>query len=968
MFRLDIERGELLRGSVALPLRPKTLAVLRYLLERAGAVVGQEELREAVWGKRHGNAHGPKQCIRELRVALGDTTDTPRFIETVGRYGYRLVGDIAVVGNEPPARSSTVALPAALGPTCVGRDRELGELAAGLTRAQRGSRSIHFVAGETGAGKTTLVDSFIAGLARRHDVWIAQGQCVPHHGPREPYEPLLDMAVRLAEAPVGARFVQLIRNHAPTWLTQLPTVFGAREVIEKRAELTGTGPERMTRELTDVIERLTQHSPGIIVLEDLQWADASTLGWICAWALRRAPARLMVLATYRSDEAAGDGGALATTLRELNRVTGFRQLELAGLSTDAVTQYLDARFPRHVFPPALGAALAQRTEGHPIFLTALLDEWLARGDLRREDGSWSLRSGVAALAATIPASARVLIDHQIARLTRAERQLLEAASAAGQEFSAAALGQSLAETEAIEQQCEDLARRELFIRRLGSVVWPDETAAASYAFRHALYQQAIYEQLPLATRNGLHRRIGLRLEAAYGARVNEIAASLADHFEHASDRLRAALFRRQAGETALQRRAADEAAEQFGHALNLLSICPEGRARSEEELLTALDLGLSLMVGKGLAAPGVAPAYGKARELAVELADKARLMRALRGLWVYGNAIGDVANMEKIAAELEATLGTVTDAGLTMWTHNIVGRTRLATGEFLRAVPHIEAVATLYDPGRHADLAARFDTDPGLTCHMYAAITRQLLGFTEAAERHFDSGMTIARSLLQPFGTAMILWSGALVARERGDVAAVRERALEMLALCDRAHLDYWRPEGQVLAGWVAVAQGDETGLDQIRSGLPAGRDARSTNASYLLALLADACGKCSRPAEGRVTIVDALDRVETTGARWYEAELFRLKGVLSLQAKGAGNNRNRQSEAIGDLRRALAIAQRQQAKHLELRAAMSLVQALRALGEPADARELLGQVCAWFEANDRSLALVEDARRLMWG
>jgi DNA-binding winged helix-turn-helix (wHTH) protein len=160
-IQLDVSTGSVRRGSDVVALRAKTLAVLQHLMERAGSIVGREELREKVWGKRHGNVDGPKQCVREIRAALHDVTKPPRFIETVGRRGYRFIGDLEVVGAEKNQDSPGLIPSATVRPTCVGREQELDGLANWLARARRGGRAICFLAGEPRAGKTTL---FVLGM------------------------------------------------------------------------------------------------------------------------------------------------------------------------------------------------------------------------------------------------------------------------------------------------------------------------------------------------------------------------------------------------------------------------------------------------------------------------------------------------------------------------------------------------------------------------------------------------------------------------------------------------------------------------------------------------------------------------------------------------------------------------------------------------------------------------------------
>ena len=193
-YRLEIASGTLWRDEKSFKLRAKTLAVLGYIVAHSGTVISREQLYRALWMNKAGSENGPKQCIRELRLLLEDTVDSPRFTETGGRQGYRFIGNIAVFGE-----SGSAATDAAQRPLCVGREPELAALAEGFDAARRSARSICIVGGEPGAGKTRLVDSFIARLPDQADQWIARGQCLPLHGQHEPYGPLLEALRSLIE-------------------------------------------------------------------------------------------------------------------------------------------------------------------------------------------------------------------------------------------------------------------------------------------------------------------------------------------------------------------------------------------------------------------------------------------------------------------------------------------------------------------------------------------------------------------------------------------------------------------------------------------------------------------------------------------------------------------------------------------------------------------------------------------------
>jgi DNA-binding winged helix-turn-helix (wHTH) protein len=434
-FRFDVSSGTLWQGSRLVPMRARTAAVLRHLLERRGDVVSREELRQVVWGKRHGSEHGPKQCVRELRALFSDSAAAPRFIETVGQSGYRLIGDVDVIAGVGRSDEETSA-PLALGePLCVGREADLQVLDSCLTAARRGERPVLFIAGEPGIGKTTLIDAFVARLAGRRDLWLARGQCVPHDGPGEPYGPLLSAAEQLATGTMRTLFIDLVRRVAPRLVAQLPTVFDRREALEKQVEVAGGGSEQTLRQFLHLFEQLSRQLPGVVVIEDAHWAEGSTCNWLSAWALQRSPANLLLIVSYRPGGTADRDHPARPMLAETRRAPGFRAIELSGLTTDALARYLDIRFPDNAFSAELAAVLQERTEGHALFVAGMIQDWLARGVLSRQAGQWGLTSRTAELADTLPTDVHALIDRQLSQLAETERRLLELASAAGPEFS-----------------------------------------------------------------------------------------------------------------------------------------------------------------------------------------------------------------------------------------------------------------------------------------------------------------------------------------------------------------------------------------------------------------------------------------------------------------------------------------------------------------------------------------------------
>src|SRR5262249_796305 len=198
-------------------------------------------------------------CIQELRGALDDDARRPRFIETRHRRGYRFVAPL-----QSPATASSPCrpFPSVDGESpapVVGRRRELEELSARLASASRGSRQLVFVTGEPGIGKTTVVQGFLlSAVAGGDGSRLAQGRCVETRGAGEPYLPLLEAMTALCRQPGGQPIVRLFHRHAPTWLTQMPSVLEGSERMALHRQMAGATVERMLRELADAVEAVAQ--------------------------------------------------------------------------------------------------------------------------------------------------------------------------------------------------------------------------------------------------------------------------------------------------------------------------------------------------------------------------------------------------------------------------------------------------------------------------------------------------------------------------------------------------------------------------------------------------------------------------------------------------------------------------------------------------------------------------------------
>jgi predicted Ser/Thr protein kinase len=490
-------------------------------------------------------------------------------------------------GSGPPSRSDIAPPTASGGPEAfIGREVELRQLGEALQRAGAGAGQLVFLTGEPGVGKTALADEFLRRAPRRNpSLLIACGHCVEQYGPGEAYLPWLDALGALLEGPHRERILGVLLGHAPTWCLQLPAAFASSGIHEQLLrETIGATKERMLRELGDALGALAADAPLVLLLEDLHWADPSSVDLLRHLGQRIPRQRLLVLATYRPEELERGNHPLKSCRLELQAHGLCEGLALASLSQENLAGYLEARFTPNDFPREFVALLLRRTEGHPLFATGLVQFLVERGDIAKEGERWRLVRPLAEITLEAPESVRSMVARKIEALTEEDRKALQYATIEGEEFSSAVLAGLLGVDDlALEERLDRLDRVHRLIATLGEEEWPDGTPTVRYRFAHALYQGVLYGELVGKRQALLHRQVGELLVRHYGDQAPLIAAPLAVHFERGRDFGRAVEFHIQAGDNAAAIYANAEAAEHFSHALGLVAKLPDAD-RGEREV------------------------------------------------------------------------------------------------------------------------------------------------------------------------------------------------------------------------------------------------------------------------------------------------------------------------------------------------------------------------------------------------
>ena len=964
-YRFDPDRGRLWRGDERVALQPRPLAVLGYLAARPGTVVGRDELIQKLWVGTFVTKAVIKVAVRAIREVLGDDAESPVYIETVGREGYRFIGATADPKN-------TSARPPAL--EIVGREQERAALSRALDRAAAGERRIVFVIGEAGIGKTTVIDRFVADTVGAKRAWVGRGQCLEQYGAGEPYLPMLEALGSLVRDDLSNALALALRRHAPTWASQLPPLGTGTTPASRKRNAAAPVPSRMLREIADALEVSTREHTLVLVFDDLQWSDPSTVELIAYLARRRQPARLMVVCSLRPAELIVHDHALRAVRQELQVNGQCEDLPLELLTTADVTAYLNARFDM-VSAAALrrlAALVHAQTEGNALFMVNVVNDLVARGLLVARDGRWHLDGSIERALEGVPMGLQELLLRRITDLAPGDRRALEVGSVAGDEFAVAAVAAALGDdVDRVEDFFEGLAAQGTVIAGAGIAEWPDGSLTGRYRFRHGLYRRVLYDGIGEARRIRLHRAIGLREEAAFGAGASERAAELAMHFTRGHDHGRALEYHTLAGSAALERHAAHEAASHFSAALDALAHEGDGPARAERELGLVTTVATLLMATRGYAAVETERAFARARVLCDAMPANPQRDVVLRGLVSYHHVRTELSDAHELGGLLLAHAAQRPDARvLRVQAHYGHGATLFHMGGLDAARTHFEAALRDYEPGMHVEQVRTYGGyDPGVACSFWLAWTLALQGRLAEVSAYDREGLALAERHGDAFSLAWAHHAAGVTQQVFGDWATSEVASAESVRLAEEHDFPYVRGMALANRGWALIMLGKApAGIPVLRDGIAAveATGARLLRASYL-AMLAAAHAIEGDGAAAARRLDEGLTEVEQTGERLHEATLLIAKSHLLVAASPQGRPTAAAVRAAETcLRRATAVAHAQGARLLGLRAAVALARHCAKDRRTAEGRALLIAAHSPFDGLASLAPEIGAARRLL--
>jgi class 3 adenylate cyclase/predicted ATPase len=835
----------------------------------------------------------------------------------------------------------------------VGREQEVGLLLERWEQVKNGQGQVVLLTGDAGIGKSRLVQTLKDHVANEPNMrWECRSA---EYSQNTALFPLVDLFQRIlrfeAHETPDTKLTKLEQTLSQYKLPLEETVplfapLLALPLPESRYAPLNLSPQRQRQmTLETIVAILLEHAerqPVLFILEDLHWTDPTTLEFLNLVIEQIPTTSLLMLLTCRP-----------TFQPSWSHRSYLTEITVSRLSPTQVEQIVRRITDGKTLPTEVLQQIIAKTDGVPLFVEELTKAILESGALKAVDHHYALTGLLSTFA--IPAT---LQDSLMARLDRlmTGKVIAQLGATIGRQFSYALL-QAVAQLNdrTLQEELHRLVEAEIVYQR-------GVPPQATYTFKHALIQDAAYESLLKSTRQQFHQQIAQVLEVQFTATVDQQPELLAHHYTEAGLTGQAVAYWYKAGQRASERSAHVEAIAHLRQGLALLQTFPEIPERRQQEVAMLIALGAALIATKGQAAPEVGETYSHAQQLCERLEDSYQLFPVLRGLWNYYNVRNEFQTAHALGEQLLVLAQQVQDSAMLVAAHRAVGATLFRLGAVASAHTHFTQGIALYDPQQHRGSAVLYGDDAGVICHSLDAWMLWSLGYPDQGKLRNDEAVTLAQQNAHPFSLSFILVCAAIFHQYRREVRTVQACAEAAINLATEQGFPQWMTQGAILRGWALLQQGQtQEGIEQISLGLTT---YRATGAeilrAYWLALLAEAHGTMGQLEAGLTVLAEALTLTDTTGQRWYAAELYRLRGQLLL-----GQSSDHHAEAETCFHHALEIARSQQARSFELRAATSLARLWQTQEKCNEARQLLGDVYNWFTEGFETADL-QDAKALL--
>jgi predicted ATPase/class 3 adenylate cyclase len=854
----------------------------------------------------------------------------------------------------------------------VGRHSEMEQLKRALEHAKAGHGQIVGTMGEPGLGKSRLFYEFK--LLSLGGCLVLEAYSVSH-GKATAYLPVIELLKgyfdiqaqddeRKRREKVTGKVLNLDRSLEDT----LPYLFALLGIEEQPSPLAQMDAQIRRRRTFEALKKLflreSLNQSLVLIFEDLHWIDGETQGFLEVLSESVASAKILLLTNYRPEYR-----------HEWGQKTYYTQLRLAPFGKAEAEEFLDVllgttvgatgRSPLH----DLKQLILDKTQGTPFFMEEIVQEL-------REQGVLSVgATGRSPLPTDLhlPPTVQGILAARIDRLAPDEKALLQQLAVIGRQFPMRLIRQVIAQPEA------DLYRLLASLQHKEFLYEQPAFPESEYIFKHALTQEVAYGTVLQEQRKALHERTGQAIEALYKDNLDDHYSELARHYRQSGNTEKAIQYLHLAGQQAAKRSAHAEAITHLTAAMEALKILPDTAGRVQQELTLQILLGASLGVIKGNAAQEVEAVYTRARILCEQAGETAQLAPILFGLRACHLVRGKLHIALDYSKQCLRLARDTKDQTVLLEALTAVGNTFLWLGEFDQARIHLEQSLTLYD-AQYRSHAFSSSQDPGVFSASYLSQVLWGLGYMDQALEKVEKALRLAQELHHPPSLAFALSNAASMYLSMGQGKLAQQNAEALLELATQQGFLLWGAYGRVSLGSALVNGGRlEEGILAMEQGLAS---LRSMNLMVArprsLVWLAEAYADAGNLEKAFNALDEALALVAKTEEHAYEAELYRLKGELMLQLKVASqksqvpnpqpltpNTEVVEQEAEECFRKAIAIAQKQQAKSWELRAVMSLARLWQGQSKTTEARQRLAEIYGWFTEGFDTKDL-QDAKALL--
>ncbi|MGE0680846.1 MAG: adenylate/guanylate cyclase domain-containing protein [Candidatus Binatia bacterium] len=769
----------------------------------------------------------------------------------------------------------------------IGRQAEWRQLKQALEQTKNGQGCIVGMQGAPGVGKSRLFHEF--------KVKAASGCLVLEtfsvsHGKAYAYLPLIELLKsyfqitvqddeRKRREKITGKVLTLDRGLEDT----LPYLFALLGVEEANSPLPQLDSQIRRRRTFGAVVRLLFHEslnqPLILICEDLHWIDEETQAFLLSQTEQIASARILLLVNFRPEyqnKWLGKPYYVHLQLEPLGRQEAKELLSiLLGERENTVQEYSLLQLKRQIL---------EKTEGNPLFMEEIIRALVEQHMLIRDTAEERLRPTPTINLASLhlPPTIQGVLAARIDRLSPDAKELLQTSSVIGKEFSLNLLAK-------VAKHSEDARHQLLLLLQNAGFLHPQPTAVeVVYSFAHALTHEVAYTSLLFEHRRALHEHLAQAIEELFPHQLAEHYSALAHHYSQSGNVQKALQYLHLAGEQAVQRSANTEAIRHFTAALELLNVLPATAERDAQELALRLALGVPLVITAGIAAPDVGETYTRALTLAQQSGDTALLFPVLRGLWEFYEVRSALAKARTLGEKLLTLARQTQNSTLFLIAHGALADTLLWHGDFARAREHAEQGVAAYAPAQHHSLAFLYGGhDLGVSSSVWRALALWQLGYPDQAVLSIHEALPVLETLAHPYSTVHTLSFASILHQFLRQERAVHERVAAALMLSQEQRFTQYVAMQIILHGWVLTEQGqEEKGIVRINEGLAIWRETYAELfLPYYHALLAEAYGKVGRATEGIALLDEALARVHNSEERWWEAELYRLKGELLLKS-----------------------------------------------------------------------------------